>query len=530
MGAATLAPPVATMLAERWKPAGPTPLEVDWRAWLHELFPQFIGHDFAPHHELFWDWLWAIPAHGHVDPLVNLWSRGHAKSTSAELGAVALGARRRRRYLLYVCRTQDQADDHVQTIGNILESVAIERHYPALASPMVGKHGNSKGWRVNRLRCASGFTVDAVGLDTATRGVKLDEQRPDGIILDDIDHEHDSAATVAKNRTTITHGLLPAGTPDVAVLAVQNLIRRDGIFADLAGMEVPDASGRPVQGPTFLQDRILSGPVPALVDMEHETVDGKVVLTRGTPTWAGFDLAACQAQVTLFGFTAFRSECQHEALDPAGGMFDGLEFARCDEAAMPDLVRVAVAVDPAVTDKDGSDAHGIQADGLGEDGVIYRLASIERRMTPLTCIQAGIALGWELDADAFVIEDDQGHDTWRSVFREAAALVRAGLESEWERTQFDRWFAGLAYKQETAGSIGPKKKRASLMLAAYELGWFTHVRGDHELLERSLCRFPRKKPFDLVDSAFWSARELRPEITELTMQRGGHVSDVGVAA
>jgi hypothetical protein len=501
-----------------------------WADWLADLFPRFVTHDFAPHHAEFWDHVWAVRSGVLEEPGVYLWSRGHAKSTSAELAAVALAARNTRRYGLYVCRTQDQADDHVQNIAGLLESDAVADRYPHLAERLIGKHGNSKGWRVNRLRCSNGFTVDAVGLDTAARGVKLDEQRPDFIILDDIDDPEDSAETVAKNKRTITFGLLPAGTRDVFVLAVQNLIRRDGIFADLAGLEVPDETGRPVQGPTFLQNRRLSGPIPALRGMEHATVDGKVVLTAGEPTWAGFDLADCQEQVTRFGFTAFRSECQHDATDPAGGLFDQLEYRRCDEDDLPDMVRVAVAVDPAVTDKDGSDAHGIQADGLGEDGIIYRLASIERRMTPLTCLVAGLTLAFELQADAFVIEDDQGHDTWQSVYREAATLVRAGLESEWERTEYDAWFSRLVYRQETAGSIGSKKGRASLMLAAYELGWFVHVRGDHETLERSLNRFPKKKPFDLVDSAFWSARELRPEITSLRATKRWTIVDTGAAA
>jgi hypothetical protein len=529
MTATAFAPAVAENLRHRFAPA-PLAIEQDgWDTWLAALFPQFVTHPFAPHHRQFWDWLWTIPRTGSVVPEVDIWSRGHAKSTSAELGCVALGARRRRRYGLYVVRTQDQADDHVQTIGNILESKAIAEHYPGVADRMVGKHGNSKGWRVNRLRCANGFTIDAVGLDTAARGVKLDEQRPDFIVLDDIDHEHDSLETIAKNKATITKGLLPAGTRDVAVLAVQNLIRRDGIFGDLAGLEVLDEGGRPVHGPTFLQDRRLSGPVPALEGMEWETGDdGRIRLTAGRPTWAGFDLADCQEQVTRFGFTAFRSECQHEALDPAGGMFDHLTYRRCDEDDLPDMVSVAVAVDPAVTDNDGSDAHGVQADGLGEDGVIYRLASIERRMTPLTAIRAGLELGWELDADVFVIEDDQGHDTWQSVYREAAALIRSEQPTVWERDQFDAWFARLHYRQETAGSIGSKKRRASLMLAAYELGWFVHVRGDHETLERSLNRFPRRKPFDLVDSAFWAAKALRPEITALAPSRRLVISNVGI--
>jgi hypothetical protein len=47
------------------------------------------------------------------------------------------------------------------------------------------------------------------------------------------------------------------------------------------------------------------------------------------------------------------------------------------------------------------------------------------------------------------------------------------------------------------------------MLADYERpGRIIHVRGTHEILERALRRFPRTKPFDLVDGAYWSWRDL----------------------
>jgi hypothetical protein len=100
---------------------------------------------------------------------------------------VALGAREKRRYALYVSMTQEQADDHVANVAALLESPAIAAHYPALGQRLVGKFGNPKGWRRNRVRAASGFTVDAIGLDTAARGIKLEDARPDLIILDDID-------------------------------------------------------------------------------------------------------------------------------------------------------------------------------------------------------------------------------------------------------------------------------------------------------------------------------------------------------
>lgn len=47
------------------------------------------------------------------------------------------------------------------------------------------------------------------------------------------------------------------------------------------------------------------------------------------------------------------------------------------------------------------------------------------------------------------------------------------------------------------------------MLPDYERGEIVHVTGTHETLERALRRFPRTKPFDLVDVCYWSWWDLR---------------------
>jgi hypothetical protein len=47
------------------------------------------------------------------------------------------------------------------------------------------------------------------------------------------------------------------------------------------------------------------------------------------------------------------------------------------------------------------------------------------------------------------------------------------------------------------------------MLVDYEQGRIVHVLGTHESLERSLRRFLIRKPYDLVDAAYWSWFDLR---------------------
>lgn len=461
----------------------------DWEDWLNAFARNYTSYSFAPHHIQFWEWVYSIEkGKGGHPAFIGIWARGGAKSTSAELAVVNLGARGIKRYCLYICETQEQADTHVANIASLLESNAISQGYAGMGDRLMGKYGNAKGWRRNRLRTASGFTVDALGLDTASRGIKLDENRPDLMVIDDIDGGLDTTATTDKKEKVLTQALIPAGSEDLVILGIQNLIHANGIFARLADNKAD-----------YLKNRIVSGPIPALYDFAYDNVDGHSVITGGKPSWEGQSVSHCQDRIDSMGITAFLSECQHDTEPPAGGMFSHLTYAHCNPEDVPDLVKTVVWCDPAVTDTDRSDAHGIQADGIDSKGVIYRLRSYEARSTPLDTLKKAIEWAIELGALEVGVETDQGGDTWKSVYKEACRELGIDL------TKAPR------FKAEKAGSIGPKAQRASQMLVDYERsGRIVHVIGTHAVLERALRRFPIMKPYDLVDAAFWSWRALRP--------------------
>lgn len=462
---------------------------------MRALFPSYVLAPFAPRHHALWSWAWAIGPDDHPRPFIAIWPRGGAKSTTAELATVMLGARGVRRYAVYVCETQEQADDHVGTIAALLESAALADAYPAMADRLLGKFGASKGWRRNRVRTASGFTVDAIGLDTATRGVKMEDARPDLLILDDIDGGLDSPATTAKKTKTITRALLPAGASNMAVLAVQNQILADGVFAQLA-------DGRA----DFLTERIVSGPHPAVVNLatnQRPQPDGRIrhEIVGGEATWAGQSLAVCERQINEWGLTAFLSEAQHQVQETGGGLFDHLDYRHCTHAEVPDLVRAVVWCDPAVTNTDESDSHGIQADGLAADGTIYRLWSWEGRTSPEDALRRAILKAIEVGSLTVGVETDQGGDTWKSVYARAIEAIKAEGKLPANPPAFTSAKAGQGH--------GPKAHRAAQMLPDYERGEIVHVVGTHEVLERALRRFPRTKPFDLVDVCYWGWRDLR---------------------
>ena len=483
----------------------------EWQPWLQELFPNYVTHPFAPRHVELWNWLSEIWPGIRPRPFVALWPRGGAKSTSAELGVVWLGAHMARKYTWYVSSTQEKADKHVENIGTTLESSQVERYYPDLASRKVNKYGSSRGWRRNRLRTAKGLTIDAVGLDTGARGAKVEEQRPDFIVLDDFDELEDSIAVTMKKIRMITQTILPAGSNDCAVLVIQNLVAPDSIASQLG-------DGRA----DWLLDKILSGPFPAVEGLAYEqNPDGTFRITAGTATWEGQSLDICQDQIKTWGISSFLKEAQHE-VEQSGGRWDHIEFIHIDWDKLPRFVVKVVWVDPAVTSTDNSDCQGIMAGGLGVDHKIYTLFSWEGITSPEDALERAIRKAVELGAERVGVETDQGGDLWKSAYTAALKKIQAEVAQKWEEYIIDWKIKNPTEKKlparpdivwprfvsDKAGSgYGSKAERNDRMRASYERGEVRHAIGTHSVLERALKRFPID-PLDLADAAFWVWNDL----------------------
>lgn len=459
--------------------------EHDPKLWLSTVFPKLNLVGFGDRHQELWNWANAIEPRKRRHPFVAIWPRGSGKSTTAELAAVFLGATQRRFYVWYVSSTQALADLHVESIGALIESQTFGEYYPRMAARSVGKFGNVRGWRRNRLRADNGYTVDALGLDTGARGSKVEEQRPDLIILDDMDEVNDSEATTLKKIKTITTSILPAGSTDVAVLAIQNLILNDGIFGKIANGTAD-----------YFLDAELSGPYPAIFGLETEQKNGRFIITGGTASWEGQTLETCQQQIDTWGYTAFLREAQHVITDE-GSLFAHIDFQHCEPHQMPDMIRTICVVDPAVTSTDNSDSHGINIAGLGEDDKIYHMYSFEKVVTPKESLETAIRESMRYGADTLYVEVNQGGTLWRYLYEE--------IIQEMDLVDVAPAFIEL----KVTSSDGSKIERANGMLTDYERGNVIHVRGTDQVLEGALTRFPVRKPYDLTDAAVHCHRELR---------------------
>lgn len=485
-------------------------LERAYETWLRAHFPSYFADKatgrptpFAFYHHEFWEWVWGLKVGQAPAPLIAVWPRGTGKSTGAELACVAVACLNTRKYGLYVSGTQDLADRHVETIATHLESERLARSYPLVTQRALSKYGSSRGWRRNRMRTAAGFFIDAIGLDVAARGIKVERERPDFIVLDDVDDEGEDENAVDKKVDTITRSILPAGARDAAVAFVQNVIHYESVCARLCGL----AEEKPGQA-RFLVNRTISGPHPALYDFEWKwSESAKPIIVSGRPSWPeGFSREACQHEIELIGPTAFEAEHQHLNVQREGSPFAHVDFERCDPEEVPweRLVRIATWCDPAITSKDNSDCNGLVVEGKTDDGALYVLFAWEERSTPTETLALGILESKRWGSRTLGVETDQGGDTWESVYRESLrGLIDSG---DLDRNDWVPRFA----EAKAGSSQMSKMHRWQQMVPDYEHAAssqarrIVHVRPYDKIIERALLRVPRKKPYDLVD-AHWHA-------------------------
>lgn len=445
------------------------PLDV----WRRRYFSAYLSVPNAPRHDRFWQWIEDLQPGTRPRPRVEVWSRGGGKSSTIELGCARLGSEPmpRRHYVLYVSKTQPQADKHVQAIGVMLNAAGVRRG--------VNEYGASKGWRHSELQTSTGFNVTAFGLDAGARGVKIDQFRPDVIIFDDIDDRMDSGDTVAKKIEVITTTILPSGSNDCAIIFVQNKIAKDSIVSQLC-------DGRA----DFLHDRLPATVEPAVENLAYERIiqeDGtaRYVITGGMATWEGQSLATCEQQINAWGLGAFLREAQHEVDRLQAGLWDyERDIVPFRVVRAPELVRIAVSVDPNTTS--GGDEAGIMVAGKDRKGHGYLLADRTVSGGPKSWAEAAVTAYHLFGADVLVAESNQGG--------EMVAITIGTVDG--------------APRVKLIHASRGKITRAEPVQKLYSDGFVHHV-GVFNALESEYCTWKPGMPSpNRLDAAVWVFTEL----------------------
>lgn len=225
--------------------------------------------------------------------------------------------------------------------------------------------------------------------------------------------------------------------------------------------------------------------------------EGHVVVTRGKTMDNRANLASSfieKIERRYAGTRLGRQELDGVLLgDMPGALWrlEDIDAYRVSQA--PQLGRIVVAVDPAVTNTEESDEHGIVVAGtLKDEG--YVLEDASTKGTPLTWAKRAITLHDKYEADGIVVEVNQGGD-----------MVAQTLRSVRDNINII----------EVRASRG-KHVRAEPIAALYEQGRVHHV-GSFPELETQMTMttsagYEGEDSPDRLDAAVWALSVLFPDM------------------
>src|SRR4051794_35934064 len=267
---------------------------------------------------------------------------------------------------------------------------------------------------------------------------------------------------------------------------------------ELAAWRYPAAWDMLMFGLRLGQDpRCVVTTTPRPIKLLRELIaDPKVVVTRGRTEENARNLAPAfleQIVRRYQGTRLGRQELDGELLDDMPGALWThalIDAARVTDA--PDLARIVVGIDPAVSSHEGADETGIVVAGSDRDGHGYVLADSSGRYAPAEWARAAIAAYREHRADRIVAEVNNGGDMVEATLRVVDANVP---------------FAAV---HASRGKVA----RAEPVAALYEQGRVHHL-GALPQLEDQMCGFTGNfdrvaagySP-DRVDALVWALTDL----------------------
>ena len=179
-----------------------------------------------------------------------------------------------------------------------------------------------------------------------------------------------------------------------------------------------------------------------------------------------------------------------------GAIWDRQTFHQNRREEVPEMDRIVVAIDPAISSEAHSNEHGIIVCGLGSDKRGYVLDDVSKQGTPREWANRAVAVFDKWDADAIVIEINQGGD----MVRHTLDSVRPGLPIV-----------------EVRAARG-KHIRAEPISSLYSLGRVSHV-GTFTELESQMVQmtaggFEGEGSPDRVDALVWGMTHLFPKMVQ----------------
>jgi len=362
--------------------------------------------------------------------------------------------------------TTTQARQHAASFRRELDNnQLLRRDFPDLCNPSKRSGGKSETDTVDLMVRGNGFVLAARGMDSSTLGMKVGDQRPDLLLIDDPepDESNYSLMQMEKRLATLTDAILPLNI--FASVVYSGTVTMSG---SIAHQMIKHAKG--VEPAEWITDQNF--------DVHHHPA----IISGGDGSRRSLWPEKWSMEF-LAGIEHTRQYAKNYANDPmgAGGNFWRLEDFRYGSTASN--TKWIISVDPAVTIKQSSDYTGI---------AVISYSQGERRCTVHEALQ--VKLGpddlrsklMSLCVDhprvsEILVEDNQ----WKGL---------------WDRVLHDMVIDGRRITVTPKGSGSKSKEvRASDALNHYQVGRVFHVRKLRDL-EEQMVSFPKAPHDDMVDA------------------------------
>jgi phage terminase large subunit-like protein len=242
--------------------------------------------------------------------------------------------------------------------------------------------------------------------------------------------------------------------------------------------------------------RVIITTTPRNTEMLKELFKRKnddVLLTKGRTADNADNISPCilqQLNERYGGTRLGRQELDAELLtDTEGALWNRDQIDALRVQTVPELRRIIVAVDPALSHNANSDETGIIVAARGVDGLLYVLSDWSGRYAPDAWAERAIMLYNDMRAQMIVAEVNAGGELVERILRQKAPHV--------------------LFKPVRA--LRNKVERALPVAALYEQGRVRHV-GNLKLLEDQMCAFTTNNKMenspDRVDAMVWALTEL----------------------
>lgn len=372
-----------------------------------------------------------------------------------------------RKYVAAYADTAMQAQQHLTSLKREFDQNELLRYdYPELCTAARRPSGGAVSDNRSMYIAESGVVISAKGIDSSTLGAKVGKQRPDCILMDDVEPEESNYSDDQKEKrlNTILNALFPMNL-NAVVLFVGTTTMPGSIVHDLVRQHTETDHA---ERPEWPQDEnIQVNYYPALV----EQPDGSRV-SLWPERWSTEYLES------ISHTRSFSLNYMNDPMARSGDYWNKDDFSYDAHPLEQSLTHMVLSIDPAVTDKSKSDFTGLVVVGYSTQAqrclILYSRAVKVAPGEGLRKIVLEI-----LDAHpritGLVVEVNQGGAAWQAILHDLPVKIREVHQK------------------------APKEARAADLLTHYQLGRVVHLQR-FPSMEGQMVGFPKAAHDDLVDA------------------------------